>query len=302
MSSYGSAERTPLAPSSSSSSSKFPGEQQEEARSSSVAIVGDGTTFKDQRDCLGTCSTNCARRLLAFMGVINGLGIVMVGVATGLGWVHECPECNDNCSGNVPVGCETSCCYCSITDLIIPIYTCFLGGILVIAELRLPRLDACCKNNFGFMFSLSFRVLYLMFIGSFGFAIKCQRYKYYVGWAAGIFSFGNAFLSCFVMNKHPGFIHLSGHETYAETADHAPFGGNKLAQKLDTPVATAQSVVESRGRGAADKNTSYAPPVHETQASAFGSMDPYAGSKVKATSSGSGQPNQNSGFDANPFA
>jgi hypothetical protein len=338
MPSYGSSERVPLAPSSSSSSSSssspssnlntFPGEGRSSGNDpNSIAVVGDGSTFKDNRDCCGSVSTNCARRMLAYVGALNGAAIMMVGIATGLGWVHACPECNNGCSPEPGAVCDTSCCYCSITDLIIPIYTCFLGGILVIAELRLPLINALCKDNFGFMFSLTFRVLYLLFIGSFGFAIKCQRYKYYVGWAAGIFSFGNAFLSCFVMNQHPGFIHLSGHETYAETADNAPFGGNKLASSrgLDqAPVATVAGARSNGGGGGGsgggggggggssggggwggNANTVYAPPKQQQQtpASAFGSTDPYASASqpVKALPAQQEQGNP-SGFDANPFA
>ena len=256
--------------------------------------------------------------MLAYLGVLNGAAVMMVGIATGLGWVHACPACNDGCSGDIPVGCDTSCCYCHITDVIIPIYTCFLGGILVIAELRLPIVNACCKDNFGFMFSLTFRVLYLLFIGSFGFAIKCQRYKYYVGWAAGIFSFGNAFLSCLVMNKHPGFVHLSGHEAYAETADSAPFGGNKLTKKIDSvPVATIVESTPSGGGSGGNfgwgevSSSGYSPPGQQPQpqeipASAFGSIDPHASSKATETARNGGGGGAAGGsareFDANPFA
>ena len=103
------------------------------------------------------------------------------------------------------------------------------------------------------------------------------------------------------MNQHPGFIHLSGHETYAETADNAPFGGNKLASSRGLDQAPVATVVGWGGNA----NTVYAPPKQQQQtpASAFGSTDPYASASqpVKALPAQQEQGNP-SGFDANPFA
>ena len=169
-------------------------------------------------NCFTTGSTNCARRLLNGLGATNGVLIMLVGVVTGIGWVNNCPECG--CAGSSTGTCANTCCYCVWTDVILPCYTVFLGGILTLAELRLPFIHSRCKDGCGFMFSLTWRVLYLAFIGSFGFAIKCQAFTW-VGWGAGIFTCLNILFSCWMMNKHPGFLTLTGHEEYSETTERA---------------------------------------------------------------------------------
>ncbi len=293
-------------------------------------------TFQDHRDCCGSVSTNCARRLLAYAGVLNGAVIAAVGVAVGWGWVHVCsPDCGcDATSGGSGVACDNSCCYCSITDVILPLYTCFLGGLLFLSELRVPFLHERCKDNCGFLFSLTLRVVYLVFVGTFGFAVKCTQYKW-VGYGAGIFTFVNALLSCVVMNKHPGFLHLSGHESYAETADGAAFGGHKLlTAQQRASMDNAENGVRSRhggqggggggsgfgtggggggggggyggGTGGGGYGGGYAPP-GQTPADAFGAEDgtrsmPVA-QQVPADSgaSGGGGGGGGGGGDQNPF-
>ena len=74
---------------------------------------------------------------------------------TGFGWVNNCPECG--CKGSGTGTCDNSCCYCVWTDVILPCYTVFLGGILLLAELRLPFIHSRCKDSCGFMFSLTWR-------------------------------------------------------------------------------------------------------------------------------------------------
>ena len=284
-------------------------------------------TFQDHRDCCGSVSTNCARRMLAYLGVLNGAIIASVGFAVGWGWVHGCsPTCPcDATSGGSAVACDNSCCYCSPTDFILPLYTCFLGGLLFLSELRVPFLHERCKDNCGFLFSLTLRVVYLIFVGTFGFAIKCKQYQW-VGWGAGIFTFVNAFLSCFVMNKHPGFLHLSGHESYAETADSAVFGGRKLmaAQQranMDNEIGLrlrhgggqGGSGGGGGGSGGFGSGGDYTPPT-QTPAEAFGAEDgsrdmPVAQAVPEASApNGGGDGDQNpfrsgnNAFDANPFA
>ena len=198
---YGSQERIPLA-------------QTENNRGANAAATDPVRAVRPQKaSCcsLVDMSYTGVQRLQKFLGVINGLAIIGAGSATVLGWLHACPTCGCDSSACATTQEDNSCCYCIITDAILPAYTIFFGAVLFFAELRLPGLHARCKNNFGFLFSLTFRVIFLLFVGSFGFAIKCDAYKW-AGWGAAIFTMLNALFSCMLMNRHPVLLHLSGHE------------------------------------------------------------------------------------------
>jgi hypothetical protein len=252
--------------------------------------------------CCNFCSVNTTRRLLHSLGALNGVIIIMVGVVTGIGWVHNCPS--PGCAAAGTGFADTSCCYCVWTDVILPCYTTFLGGILAIAELRLPCCHRRCKDGCGFMFSLTWRCFYLLFIGSFGFAIKCSAYTW-VGWGAGVFTVLNVVLSCWIMNAHPGFLTLTGHEEFSETTDRAlgiqqasKYSDGARGNALTQPVANNTS----GGGGGGGGGSGYAPPHESNNNHGFNAPDPYATSGATAAAAPVNPMFPEAQFDANPFA
>ena len=306
--SYGS-ENKPLFGSSSSANSSsnhpinssFPGQQAvrtvQNVGGQPPANLQTQTISRPCCDCFGRCSTNSIRRLLGGLGGLSAIFIIMVGVMTGFGWVNNCPECG--CKGSGTGTCDNSCCYCVWTDVILPCYTVFLGGILLLAELRLPFIHSRCKDSCGFMFSLTWRAMYLVFIGSFGFAMKCQNYQW-VGYGAGIFTFLNVAFSCWIMNTHKGFLTLTGHEDFSETTERSEqIQQNTYTEDFHRGTAMKRPVVGGGGNGGGNGN-GYAPPPTQN----FNAPDPYAATTT-TQSSNEIFPEANSdgnGFDANPFA
>ena len=302
------AEKKPLFGGSSSSSSNppqdgpnaFPGQESLGAVQQQHQQQGAPQRTGQCCDCFSKCSTNCARRLLDGLGALNGLLIIMVGVTTGIGWVHNCPTCG--CSGSGTGTCANSCCYCVWTDVILPCYTVFLGGILFLAELRLPIVHRRCKDSCGFMFSLTWRALYLAFIGSFGFAIKCADYQW-VGYGAGVYTLLNVMFSCWVMNKHPGFLTLTGHEEYAETSERALQVKNHTNFQ-DSSRGTAMNMHAGGTFGSSSGGGGgggYAPPSGPASSHPFNAPDPYASSS-NAAAEPVNEIFPEQSFDANPFA
>jgi hypothetical protein len=302
---YGGTEQKPLfdssSPSSStgafergppSSSATFPGQESVQ----NVQTLQQQTKQAGCCSCLFQCKTNSVRRCLSVLGALNGVVIAMVGVATGLGWTYKCPEVG--CAGAGTV--DTSCCYCVWTDVILPCYTVFLGGILTLAELRLPFCHPRCKDGCGFMFSLTWRVLYLLFIGSFGFAIKCTDYKW-VGYGAGVFTFLNCAFSCWMMNSHPGFLTLSGHEDFSATTERA-LNIRHTTSMIEDTRGSDMTYLRNSKSGEGSGGEGYAPPPNNNP---FNTPDPYASSSSQQHSSSNEPVNPmfpEQSFDANPFA
>ena len=137
--------------------------------------------------------------------------------------------------------------------------------------------------------------MYLVFIGSFGFAIKCKDYTW-VGWGAGIFTFLNVAFSCWVMNNHAGFLTLTGHEDYSETTDRTQsIAATTNFENFSQGTAMKRPVV---GGGGSD----YAPPSQQGN-NPFGSApDPYASPSVPQQPTNNGIFPEANNFDANPFA
>lgn len=83
--------------------------------------------------------------------------------------------------------------------VIAALYTIFLGLILVLSELRMPKFDVVLRNNFGFLYGFKGKAAFLVFASIFPLSLGI------VGIIAGVVAMAIAAFDVYIIFVHPYF-------------------------------------------------------------------------------------------------
>eukprot|EP01029_Cantina_marsupialis_P026843 TRINITY_DN7311_c0_g1_i1.p1 TRINITY_DN7311_c0_g1~~TRINITY_DN7311_c0_g1_i1.p1 ORF type:complete len:320 (+),score=104.66 TRINITY_DN7311_c0_g1_i1:44-961(+) len=172
------------------------------------------------------------KKMLNIMKMITILNALCVIVACGYGMylVIE-PEDSDDNDNAIVVMC-------------LGVYIELFAFLLLIFELKLKGYTKALKRNFGFLFSLSGKTMFILFIGS----MLCGFTNSWIPLGCGIATMCVAMFFCYVIQTHPGFYEYKegefDEEKIAEFLKKNPEFASQLGHEVPTPAVTSDFKIE----------------------------------------------------------